>query len=239
MLNDNINFVVSVGAMLADDLQAMGLTQKELAEKIGVAKSVINEIIKGKRKMSSDVAIKLEPIFGVPAHYWLNLQSDYEIACRKSDMYLINNDATIQSGSYSAVDVANWFINRTARDSESTGEFLTHLKLQKLLYLLQLCSIKKTGKAVFAEPIVHWEYGPVVKVVYDKYKSLGANPIESAPPASFDKETERMLEKVYKIYERYSASGLVTITHRKQSWLNTDKGDVMTLEMISKDELVN
>lgn len=229
------DYAINVGTVLADDMKAMGITQTALATKIGVSKSVINEIIKGKRKMSQEVAIKLEPIFGMPAQYWLNIQNEYEIVSKKADKYLLLHDNVIETGKYSALDIAHWLINRAAKSAEQTGEYITNLKLQKLLFLVQSRGIQINGRAVFTEPIVHWEYGPVVQSVYDEYKSYVANPIESAPTVTFDKETERLLESVYKFYENYSTTGLVTITHKKNSWLNTQQGEEMTLAMISQD----
>lgn len=229
------DYAVSVGTVLANDMQTMGITQTTLANEIGVSKSVINEIIKGKRKMSNDVAIKLEPIFGVPAKYWLNIQSEYEIISRKANMFLLQEDSVIETGSYHAMDVAHWFINRAAKDAEITGEFITNLKLQKLLFLLQSRSIKQRNKAVFTEPIMHWEYGPVVENVYAAYKRYVANPIKSAPQVTFDEATEKLLETIYKNYEGYSASGLVGITHQSKAWLNTSQGEEMTILMISQD----
>lgn len=235
MRNEKRDFAVSVGAVLSDDLKSMNMTQKALAEQTGIPKSLISEIISGKRKISKDAAIKLEPIFGAPAQYWLNIQNEYEIAKKKQEMHLVGVSITIKTGNKHALDIAHWLINRTAQDAERTGEYLTQLKLQKLLYLVQRESIREKGEAVFVEPILHWQWGPVVQSVYNAYRDYERHPIESAPLTIFDDATERLLEKVYKQFERYSASGLVTITHSKHSWKNTQQNEEMTLEMISLD----
>ncbi len=236
MRNEKRDYAVSVGAVLSDDIKCMNMTQKALAEQTGIPKSLISEIISGKRKMSKDVAIKLEPVFGVPAEYWLNIQNEYEIAKKKNGMNLVGATKTIKTGTKHALDIAHWLINRAAKDAEFTGEYITHLKLQKLLYLVQRESIRRRGEAIFIEPIVHWEYGPVVQRVYNAYRDYNRKPIESAPVISFDTETERLLDKVYKQFEGYSAMGLVTITHGKTSWKNTQQNEEMTLEMISLDD---
>ena len=163
------DYTISLGAILAEDLKEMKISQKDLADKIGVPKSTVNEIIKGKRRMTLDIAVKLEPIFGAPAEYWMKLQTDYEIEKKKSEKpYHITADGVIKSGTYSATEIAYWFINRAAKDAnDDNGEYMTQLKLQKLLYLVQERSLKidRNGVryAIFAEPIVHWEYGPVVR----------------------------------------------------------------------------
>lgn len=226
---------------MAEDLKAAKISQKELAEKIGVPKSTINEIIKGKRKMTLDVAVKLETILGAPAEYWMKLQTDFEIEKKKSEkVYHITADGVIKAGAYSAREIAHWLINRAAQDANSDiGEYMTQLKLQKLLYLVQERSLKRdcdgVRQAVFAEPILHWEYGPVVRCVYDEFKHCGRNSIPSAPPTHIDDETEHLLEDVYRFYQGYSATGLVTVTHNRRSWKRTQDGEEMTLEMLLED----
>lgn len=54
------------------------MTQRELAEKIGYAPSVVNEVLHEKRKISADMAVRLESVMYSPASYWLRLQSIYD-----------------------------------------------------------------------------------------------------------------------------------------------------------------
>lgn len=54
---------------------------------------------------------------------------------------------------------------------------MSHLKLQKLLYLSYEKFLKSTGEKLFTDPIVAWKYGPVVESVYEEFKGNGANPI--------------------------------------------------------------
>lgn len=231
------NWTMSAGTVLLNDLRDMHISQKELAEKTGVPRSVINEIIKGKRKMTVDFAMKLEPIFGPPAEYWLSIQNEYEIAKRKQSIYIVTRDnQIIQNGKNSARDVAHWFINRAAKDAENdAGEYMTPLKLQKLLYFVQARALKMREQAMFYEPILHWEYGPVVRCVYDEYKDHKGTSIVSAPEVRLDPSDVKLMEQTYKNFLSYSANGLVTLTHQKKSWQETSNGEEMTLEMIVND----
>lgn len=227
-----LNYAVSVGAVLSDALHGMKITQKLLSERTGVAKSIISEIINGKRKISVDVALAFEPVFNMPAQYWLGIQNNYEIAQKKSDMYLVGSDDAIKSGKNSAKDIAAWFINRVRNHVDELGEYITNLKLQKLLYFAQEKSLKLNNAALFNEPILHWKYGPVVEDVYHLYNGYGANPIIEAEEPELDKETVKLLESVYDDFKDYSASGLVTISHRRAAWLNSAEGEEITLESI-------
>jgi len=227
------DYAVSVGAVLSGDLEYMEMSQAELAKKTGVSKTVINEIIKGKRKMPVDVAIKFEPIFGAPAKYWLDVQSNYEITKRKKGMYLINAGETIQSGKVTAIEVAAWFANRAIEDAnEDEADYMTNLRIQKLLFLAQEQSLKKNRSALFVDPILHWTFGPVVKSVYDKYSALGKGQITAVEKVELDADVNAFLEEVYQTFKKYSTSGLVTITHRKPAWESTAQGEEITLECI-------
>ena len=67
------------GTLLKDELEAMNMTQKKLAEVIGVKPSFLNEIIKGKRAVTADIALLLEKALGISADYWLKFQTQYEL----------------------------------------------------------------------------------------------------------------------------------------------------------------
>lgn len=68
------------GVLIKDELESRGdLNQKELARLLDVKPSFINEIIKGKRNLTSDYALLLEDVFGITAEYWMNFQTQYDI----------------------------------------------------------------------------------------------------------------------------------------------------------------
>ncbi|MDE7393054.1 MAG: HigA family addiction module antidote protein, partial [Muribaculaceae bacterium] len=67
------------GELIKDELEARQLTQAKLAEQIGVKPSLLNEIIKGKRGVNTEMALLLEAALNVPADLLLNLQNDYNM----------------------------------------------------------------------------------------------------------------------------------------------------------------
>lgn len=72
------------GTLIKDELEVRhDITQKDLAILLGVQPSFLNEIIKGKRSVTADIAILLEKALGIPADYWMKFQSQYEIDCAK------------------------------------------------------------------------------------------------------------------------------------------------------------
>lgn len=68
------------GTLIKDELDMIpDLNQRTLAKQLGVLPSFLNEIIKGKRPVTADIAILLEKALGISAEYWMRFQSQYEI----------------------------------------------------------------------------------------------------------------------------------------------------------------
>ncbi|KAF0138988.1 MAG: XRE family plasmid maintenance system antidote protein [Rhodospirillaceae bacterium] len=71
--------VIHPGRVLAGELKALGVTPTELARQIGVPPNRISQIIRGKRGITGNTALRLGHWFGTSAESWLSLQMAYEI----------------------------------------------------------------------------------------------------------------------------------------------------------------
>ncbi len=67
------------GEVLAEELQALGVSPTELARRLDVPPNRISQIIQGKRAITGDTALRLGHWFGTAAQFWLNLQSTYDL----------------------------------------------------------------------------------------------------------------------------------------------------------------
>ena len=68
------------GEYLAVEIEARGITQKELATRMGQPTNTINEIINGKKAITAKTALQLEEVIPeIPARFWLNLEIDYQL----------------------------------------------------------------------------------------------------------------------------------------------------------------
>ena len=68
------------GTMLLEEfLKPLGMTQVALAERIGVSFPRVNELVRGKRGVTPDTALRLERLFGMEAQFWLNLQLAWDL----------------------------------------------------------------------------------------------------------------------------------------------------------------
>ena len=83
------SMLIHPGEMLKDEIEARGITQKDLAKRMGVSYTVFNEILNGKRPMTTEYALLLEAALGIDAGVWLRLQADYNMQKAKSDKSFI------------------------------------------------------------------------------------------------------------------------------------------------------
>jgi HTH-type transcriptional regulator / antitoxin HigA len=68
------------GEYLAEEIEARGISQKELAKRMGRPINAINEIINGKKAITAETALQLEKVMlEIPARFWLNLETDYQL----------------------------------------------------------------------------------------------------------------------------------------------------------------
>lgn len=80
------NYLVIPGDVLDEHREAASLTQEELANRLGLSKKHINRMIAGNEPITSETALKLEVVFGLPAHVWINLESRYrEFLAREAE----------------------------------------------------------------------------------------------------------------------------------------------------------
>ena len=68
------------GEMLFEEfVKPLGLTQVELSRRLGVSYPRLNEIIKGRRSVTPDTALRLSRVLGMSADFWLGLQQDWDL----------------------------------------------------------------------------------------------------------------------------------------------------------------
>jgi addiction module HigA family antidote len=86
MANDMMSsMLIHPGEMIKDEIAARGISQKELAKQMGVSYTVFNEILNGKRPVTTEYALLLEAALGTSANIWIGLQTDYNLQKMKQD----------------------------------------------------------------------------------------------------------------------------------------------------------
>ena len=115
---------------------------------------------------------------------------------------------------YPAKTIAAYFLFL----SKSSGNPITPMKLQKLIYFAHGWCLAITGKPLIMESVQAWPYGPVIRSIYDQYKKYGANAIPFDDDCDLnsikeDASATSILDKVWHVYGRLGAYQLSNMTH--------------------------
>lgn len=103
------------GEVLREDfLKPLGLSQKRLAEAIGVSYPQLNEVVNEKRGVTPDTAVRLAAFFGTSAEVWMGLQADV-------DLYEAQKEAR-RRGTLRKIERAR---QRFRNESTALGEYLS------------------------------------------------------------------------------------------------------------------
>jgi HTH-type transcriptional regulator/antitoxin HigA len=71
--------ITAPGEVLAEELTARGLTQSQLARYMGRPLQAVNEIVRGKKRITGETALQLAEALGTSAELWMRLEADYEL----------------------------------------------------------------------------------------------------------------------------------------------------------------
>ena len=67
------------GELVKDELEYRGISQRKLAAQMGVAYSVLNEVLNGKRPVTTEYALLFEAVLGIDAEPLVGMQADYNL----------------------------------------------------------------------------------------------------------------------------------------------------------------
>lgn len=136
-----------------------------------------------------------------------------------------------------ALDVANTFLDR----AKSEDIDITPMKLQKLIYIFYKDYLKETQEKLFDERFETWQYGPVLRSVYNVFKKYRANHIKEfyyfennkygtiALPAG--SVVKKIFDNVWKTYGMIDGIRLSEMTHQQgTAWYKANINDEPYLE---------
>ena len=77
----------SIGEILQDEFMTpLNITAYRLAKDLHVSTSTVLDLIHGKRRLSTDMALRLSRLFGMSERFWVNLQAEIDVRNRKREI---------------------------------------------------------------------------------------------------------------------------------------------------------
>lgn len=238
------------------------MNQKEFSQAIGLGEITIHRFENGSIQTESvDSIIRLSDNPDIMYNFLIKNQSNFEeneylkflkivnnlkkLKEHKIAEFSINDIINLEFETTDAENVTNQLITRynnrvdelskkyEIEDNCGIAEYITPLKLQKLLYYIQGLSAKIFGKPAFNNNIVAWSYGPVIEDIYQIYK--GRNPI-STPKSEIkiSDGLEKIIDIVITSYGQMEAEKLIGFTHDEDPWKNAEKNSIIDFESIKE-----
>lgn len=82
---EKLNNIHPGEVLLEEFLKPLEISAYRLAKETFVPQTRVSEIIKGKRRITADTALRLAKFFGTSAKFWLGMQDDYDLEEEKND----------------------------------------------------------------------------------------------------------------------------------------------------------
>lgn len=251
-VKDFVEYVIAPGETILELLEVHGMTQLDLANKTGINKKTINEIIKGKAPITTATALKLEYVFNIPASFWNNLESEYRESIERKKDYdsLVDDEVYLENIPYAEMARRNWveptrdvkekIINLRKFFSVASLSFDTELK-NKLAF-------RKSNNDNFSfESLLCWiRYGEIQssKDVYPKYNEEKLSNSISEIRDLVSKPFLSVLDEIKSILTDCGIS-LVYEPHLPNTYVNgvaykmtSDKAIIMISDRGKKDDIL-
>jgi antitoxin HigA-1 len=76
---ENLDIVIPGEILNEEFIKGFGITAYKLAKETNIPATRISDIIKGRRKITADTALRFSKYFGNSAEFWLNIQNEFEL----------------------------------------------------------------------------------------------------------------------------------------------------------------
>jgi len=148
------------GELLAETLEAKGLTQAALAKRTGRPAQALNEIIKGKKEITPETALELERVLGTPAYVWLNLERDYRFnKARLADLKRLRAEVEkAREFPYREMAALGW-VEQTLDPMERVRQLLKFFGVSRLEVLSEVQSVayrRSQSRRASPEALAAW-----------------------------------------------------------------------------------
>ena len=159
---------------------------------------------------------------------------------------LITNKKNISSTAYNkTMKAVLQFIDEKSFDDNTITEVTNYIiskidvtpkALQKLLYYIQVFSMKFLDYPAFSSSCKKWAHGPVFGKIYFQYKNYGYNVIKTDNEGQFkiEKELLEISDAVIKNFGCYSANVLEYFTHKEKPWINTLENEIIEKDLMKE-----
>ena len=232
------DLAIHPGEFLEETLEELGMSQAELANRLGRPAQAINEIIKGKKSITSTTALELEDVLGIPSHIWIGLESEYQIVLARQEelKQMEEESALVKNFPYTDL-VKLGFVKATKRAVEKVDELKRFFSVAKLAQIPEVKAyqpafrVSNHGK-ISHESIATWIQAARVKAKDIKTDKFDKKRLKERLPqikSLINSDISEALKEIQKILNSCGIA-LVLLPHFKNTkvhgatfWIDSDK----------------
>lgn len=232
--------VTAPGATLKETLDEHGMSQKELSDRMNRPVKTISEIINGKTQITSETAIQLENVLGIPASFWLNREKRYREFLAKQQEESRLKKQTEELKNFPMRDLRKrGYVSRTRNKVQLVKETIqfygvNHLKNIPTIYSQESFQFRKSNAHTIHEThLAAWiREGEIKAALIDcqpysekKFKKVlqEIRKLTTEPPEVFTEKMARLCAEagvavvLIPQYEKCRTSGLARWVHPKKA----------------------
>jgi HTH-type transcriptional regulator/antitoxin HigA len=131
---------IAPGETIREQLETRGMSQKEFAARMGMTEKHISHLINGKVELTKDVALRLESVLGLQAHFWNNLEAIYreQLVRVKMELEQEKDEEIARRMPYAKMASLGW-VKRTRNIKEKINNLRNFFEVASLGFLEKLC----------------------------------------------------------------------------------------------------
>ncbi len=185
------DLAIHPGELLAETIEEIGMSQAELANRLGRPTQAINEIIKGKKSITPTTAIELEDVLKVPAHIWIGLEAEYQMIKAKQEELKTMQEETQLLERFPYLDLAKFgFVEKTRDPIKKVDELRSFFAVAQLSRIEHVRAYQSAFRVTNHKNITHESIASWIQA-----GRLKADTIETKP---FDKVKLKKLLPIIK-----------------------------------------
>jgi len=240
------DLAIHAGEFLEETLEEIGMTQAELAHRLGRPLQAVNEIIKGKKSITSTTALELEDVLGIPSYIWMALEREYQIVLAKQEelKQMEEESKFIKNFPYSDL-VKHGFVNATKKAVEKVDELKKFFSVAKLIQIPQVRAYQPAFRVANQDNISNEAIATWIQAARIKAKAIHSETFDKKKLKDNLSKIKALMhleinESINEIQKVLNSCGIVLVmlphfkntkVHGATFWLDNEKKAVIAMSL--------
>jgi transcriptional regulator with XRE-family HTH domain len=243
-------FDIKLGKRIKNLREQTGLSQEDIAKRLGINRVAVSQIEKGERKVCANEMSKLSKIFNIPSDVLLDLKKEIIISLEKGKQKGRTHEPAVRINvpqkNVSKFKEVLLYVLKHVGSKPNVGEVV----LYKLLYFIDFDYYEKYEDQLIGATYIKNYYGPTpkefakivqqmegedlitVKTQYFKYPQRKYLPLREPDLSTLNARELRMIDSVLERLSDKNATEISEYSHNDVPWLTTEDGKVIEYESV-------